>query len=217
MFKTRTNKLLLEHQTIVVGNSFNQLSQADHITFIESCYPQNPSIIDIYNRVDKYKLSSDMSIEAKTTITLVEDDTNQPSFEITGPIILIYYYLVQNSIPDMIKKLIGTYVLEFMLPDTIDNDEFNSNVKKYICRKKHGRLFCPIESEEIKVGRTVCELGCGHHFTSRGIRKWLTKSNGHCPMCRVKVRTDIQEEMFVEDTTDHIMYSHYTGIYRMIE
>lgn len=219
MFKTRQNKLFTEHETIIVGTSFNSEVQAEYIEFFESVYSHSPSIVDIYNRVhkSKYFAMNTTDIEGKATITLIDDETPDPSFEISGPVILIYYHLIQNSIPDMIKTVIAGYVSRFMLPDTLFKEEFDTNVKKYICRKKHGPIFCPIESEQIKPGRTVCELACGHKFTSRAIRKWLTKSNGHCPMCRSKVRTDEQEDDFVQDTTNAIIHKHYTGIYRMVE
>ena len=215
MFKTRQNKLFIQQQDIIISPTFDYLKLQEFIEFFEECYP---SIHNLYNRINSlnYFASNPIDIETDTTISLIQDDAVNPSFQVSGPIILIYSHLMRNTIPSLIKSVIGIHVDRHMIPETLFKDEFDTNVKKYICRKKHGTLFCPIESEEIKVGRTVCELQCGHKFTSRAIRKWLTQSKGHCPMCRFEVRTDKQKSDYIDTESDHIMFTHYFGISRLI-
>ena len=53
MFKTRQTKLFTEHETIIVGTSFNSEILNRYVEFFEAAYSNSPSIIDIYNRVNK--------------------------------------------------------------------------------------------------------------------------------------------------------------------
>ena len=220
MFKTRNNRAVITPHSFIIGENYSPEINKRNIEWLEECYSGETDIKAIYLRMKaaNYFTNPPNGFSLKNTIDLVEDeDEPNPEFMVTGPAILLYYQMIENKIPSLLIGVIGSYVSHFMIPKTLYVHEFNQSVKKYICRKKHGKIFCPIESEEIKVGRTVCELPCGHQFTSRGIRRWLTKNQGCCPMCRHKVRTQRQEDTLVVGIAQNILELHYDGLHKMLD
>lgn len=220
MFKSRTTKAVTTPHSFIIGQNYNDELNQRNIEWLRDCYHVEPTIQTLYERMKAadYFKNPQGDLILKTTVDLLEDEEDpNPEFMVTAPAILLYYHLVENKIPELIVGVIGGYVKQFMIPKTLYNHEFKESVKKYICRKKHGTIFCPIESEEIKPGRTVCELPCGHQFTSRGIRRWLTKNQGCCPMCRHKVRSQSQETTLIVGISDSILEQHYGGIHKMLE
>lgn len=47
---------------------------------------------------------------------------------------------------------------------------------------------CPICLAEWKCRESVTTLPCGHEFHHRCVRKWLTKQQPKCPVCRMLVK-----------------------------
>jgi len=221
MFKSRATKAVITPHSFIIGENYSDVINTRNLEWLRECYSAEPNIHTLYERMKAgdYFKNPQNDITLKTTVDLLEDedeDNTNPEFMVTAPAILLYYHLIENKIPQLLVGVIGSYVSHFMIPKTLYVNEFKESVKKYICRKKHGKIFCPIESEEIKVGRTVCELPCGHQFTSRGIRRWLTKNQGCCPMCRHQVRTKDQEDTLIVGISHSILETHYDGIHKML-
>ena len=182
MFKTRLTKPLSDNYIIYVHHKFTKDDLDIHLTCLRH---SNPLIDQVYSRIDKHPELS-LQIDGDSFCRMAESENDEPGiiFEIRAPRIVMYHYIKDNLIPSLIHNFIFGYVSQYktFLPQTMSRQECKDCVQKFIRRKKHGKTFCPIESEEIKVGRTVCQLPCGHQFSSRAIHKWLTHSHDTCPM-----------------------------------
>lgn len=104
---------------------------------------------------------------------------------IQGTVLDIYYILDKGEIYDILESTLLDFYVEAFKNMPISNGDYNRIIKVSKCKKKDV-IFCPLRSENIKVGNLIAETPCGHKFASKELRKWLTNkcTKPECPMCR---------------------------------
>ena len=217
MFKSRTTKSVTTPHSFIIGQNYNDELNQRNIEWLRDCYHVEPTIQTLYERMKAadYFKNPQGDLILKTTVDLLEDEEDpNPEFMVTAPAILLYYHLVENKIPELIVGVIGGYVKQFMIPKTLYNHEFKECQKVYLSQK-HGTVFCLLNLKKLNLDALFRTPG--HQFTSRGIRRWLTKNQGCCPMCRHKVRSQSQETTLIVGISDSILQQHYGGIHKMLE
>ena len=139
---------------------------------------------------------------------------------LSGNVLQIY---IQKTFQwGLISELIYNFVSEEIIPQPghglrlADRADYNTFTKKHICRKRDGDVYCPISCDNIKVGNTIVTLPCGHQFSARPIRKWLTQNSSCCPNCRADIRGEDYMERMTLSASDCIM-SYYDGLYRLYD
>jgi len=220
MFKTRSGSKFLDEYNIIIDRYDNQVTIGEHLRYMDRTYP---GISKLYKRAYIDNISKDFIDVIKQPITSLVEGEYAGRFLISGNVIQIYHILKSFEITRLISELIYNYVSQEIIPESTygltiaDGNDYNRYTKKHRCKKKDGDIYCPILCENIKPGNTVVTLPCGHQFSARPIRKWLTSNSSCCPNCRCDIRGEGYIEHLTFSISEHIYETYYNGLYTLFQ
>lgn len=220
MFKTRSGSRFLSSYGVIIDRNDNEITIREHCGIMEKKFP---GLFKTYRKCNgDQKTPEFVEIIRKPIVTRI-DPEDGGMFLISGNVLQIYHLMKTFQVVDLISELIYNFVSEEIIPQPghglrlADRADYNTFTKKHICRKRDGDVYCPISCDNIKVGNTIVTLPCGHQFSARPIRKWLTQNSSCCPNCRADIRGEDYMERMTLSISDYIYRSYYDGLYRLYD
>lgn len=145
-----------------------------------------------FPHVDRYKLPS-ISFSLSMEMILYEDlsslnislDEYCNYVSITGKMLDIYHIILNNQITSFIDNIIAEHYENELKNSPLNNNDYNKIITRRKCSNKDN-IICPLSMDIIKQNQMVAETPCGHLFSSKELRTWLTNKciAPVCPVCR---------------------------------
>jgi len=214
MFKTRSGSKYLQPHSIMLDSMDDEDTITEYLNTMERTHK------GLRKKYNSIKDIESLDVLNESLLTYIDSSSNEAVFIIRGKVIQIYHILRSFAVLDIIYTMINFYVRNYIVPEyknftVASYNDFKIFTKRSRCLKSSGEVYCPISCENIKVGRQIVELPCGHQFSAYPIRRWLTKNSACCPNCRKDIRGEEYIDELIAGSTHRIYRDHYNSLYEL--